>query len=243
MSEQIQQDIEQQRNIDLSAFIDSEQSDVETSQIIDDLLSDPEYKEKYARTQLINDYLQEQVQQELSFSDLRENISLSLESLPAHFSNDAVHLDTLTTEVVSQNSWLQSFFKKSRENKLLSGLSVAASVMFVTLFTLQGFNGGALVDDSKSSSIANKSLQISTPLLIQSASMLPVSFVSTSSMIPASNSLVLDLNQSNKQKYEWVEADPVLSKQVRQYINEHERRHAGYNLQPKIRTATYQVGE
>jgi len=256
MPEQIQQDIEQLRNIELSAYIDAEQSDVETSQIIDNLLNDSEYKEKYIRSQLINDHLQDQIEHEITLSNLRNNISLALEDLPAHFSDDAVSLNALKTEDVSHSSWFKDLFKKSLDNKILSGISVAASVMFVTLFTLQAFNSGSnseyATDNSHSDSLAmqpesnsksNLSQQVSTPSLIQSPAMLPVSFVSTSSMISGSTSFDSNVNKSNKEKYKWIEANPALSRQVRQYINEHEQRQAGYNLQPKVRTATYQVIE
>jgi negative regulator of sigma E activity len=226
---------EQGQKIELSAFIDAEQSDIETAQIIDQLLSDSKFKDQYARTQLINDYLQEQVQENIPLDVLRKNISLALDDLPAHFSDDAVSLQSIKTEDVSQNSFFITHFLK---NKWLSGLSVAASVMFVTLFTLQGLNSQSdtatkmsLAGGSDAFLINTANQKLSTPSLIQSPSALPATFVSTNN------------NQVMKQKYQWIEADPVLSRQVRDYINEHENRRASYNLQAKIRTATYQISE
>ena len=264
MSEQKQQKNGQQMNDQymndqymnerLSAFIDAEQSDIETSQIIDALLNDSEYKEQYIRTQLIHEHLLEQPQYNISCDELRNNIALALNDLPAHFSDESVSLLSGTTENIPQSSWFQTFFKKSVENKLLSGLSVAASVMLVTLFTLQNFNvslnedqnsaintGDTLLADQFSFDSFDNAVATSVPALvpslIQLPSNLPASFVSTASDLADIS------NQTIKQQYQWIEADPALSRQVRQYINEHENRRAAYNLQPKIRTATYTISE
>ncbi len=243
---------DQHMNEMLSAFIDAEQPDIETSQIIDALLNDSEYKEQYIRMQLINDHLHEQPQYNISCDELRNNITLALNDLPAHFSVESVSLQSGITENIPQSGWFQTFFKKSAENKLLSGLSVAASVMFVTLFTLQNFNDSlndnynSAINTGKNHSgdtlLANQfsfdnAISNSVPSLIQLPSALPASFASTASDLANIN------NQTIKQQYQWIEADPVLSRQVRQYINEHENRRAAYNLQPKIRTATYQISE
>ena len=216
------------------------------------MLNDSEYKEQYIRTQLINDHLHEQTQYSISCDELRNNIALALDDLPAHFSEESVSLQSGTTENIPQSSWFQTFFKKSVENKLLSGLSVAASVMLVTLFTLQNFNV-SLNEDNNSAMNTGEShtgdtllanqfsfdtvTATSLPSLIQLPSTLPASFVSTASDLANIN------NQTIKQQYQWIEADPALSRQVREYINEHENRRAAYNLQPKIRTATYQISE
>ncbi|GEM_PF-3058515 len=237
MSEQTQQ-----KDEILSAFIDAEQSDIETTQIIDLLLTDSDYKACYARAQLNNDYLHEQVQNSILSSDLRKNIQGMLQELPAHFVDEAVVLQTVATGNIKQSHWFNRLF----ENKLLSGLSVAASVMFVTLFTLQAFDTDTTTRQviAGTAQVAQNSVEKSVPLpvaepsLISASSELPVSFVST-----AASNANHPRGALVQQKYQWIEADPTLSRQVRQYINEHEMRRAAYNLQPKIRTATYQVSD
>ena len=245
----------------LSAFIDAEQSDIETSLIIDKLLNDSDFKEQYVQMQLINDHLQEQAQENISLDSLRSNISGALDGLPAHFSEDAVSLNNESVENIPQSTFFknlfQNVFKKSADNKVLSGLSVAASVMLVTLFTLQTYNAdintdlnsdigdfASVASEQKTLNVQNTEMSVSknhfesnSPSLIQLPSALPASFVSTTSNLSDVNS------QTFKENYQWVEADPALSRKVRQYINEHEKNRAAYNLQPQIRTATYQVIE
>ncbi len=223
----------------LSAFIDAEQSDIETAQIIDALLNDSELKQQYIRMQRVNDHLQDEVQH----ADIRGSVSRAIDALPAHFSEDAVTLQTLKTEDVSQSGWLQALFAKTAQHRMVSGLSVAASVMFVTLFTLQSFNQDSGLP-SAATTIADNSGQVTlpqqnmyTPSLIQQPSALPATFVSGNSGLAGMS------NTDRKQQYQWIEADPELSRQVRDYVNEHESRQAGYNLQPKIRTATYQLNK
>ena len=256
MSEQKQQENTRQKNDRinkdqinkemLSAFIDAEQSDIETSQVIDALLNDPEYKKQYIRTQLINDHLHEQTQHSLLSADLRNNIALALDDLPAHFLEQAVSLQTGRTEDLSRSSWFQLFFikslkksfKKSSENRMLTGLSVAASVMFVTLFTLQNFNvesgtelsrsdnftGNVIAGSIQSPSVSGPSVsdqRASMPSLIQSPSALPAYLVSAGTASLASGLATVN-NDKIKQQYQWIEADPALSRQVREYINAHE---------------------
>jgi len=91
---------------------------------------------------------------------------------------------------------------------------------------------------------------------MQVAPSVNATFTSQSSLIRSPNNLpatYVSLNpgmaqpvasgENTKQQYQWIEADPALSRQVRQYVNEHERQRAGYNLQPRIRTATYQISQ
>lgn len=265
MSERKQQTNDYSKNEMLSAFIDAELSNIETSQLVDALLNDSEYKAQYIRAQLINDHCQDQMQQSISLGELRNNVALALDDLPAHFSDDAVSLQSVSTEVVPRSNWFKLLFARGAENKMLSGLSVAASVMFVTLFTLQGFSTGSsdktfvshqISDSSAGNAIASKQSaaskqSIAAPSLIQSPAALPAHLVSTGRVSTDRNSITSinstsstnENNQTIKQQYRWIEADPVLSKQVRQYVNGHEKRRAAYNLQPKLRTATYQVSE
>ena len=245
----------QQSNEVLSAFIDAEQSDNETSHIVDALLNDSVYKEQYIRLQLVNEYTQDQVQTSILNTALRDNVSSELNDLPAHFVDGAVSLQTAKTEDITRTSWFNRFF----ENRMLSGVSIAASVMFVTLFTLQGFNSETTITNMADNSLAsmtqtslslNQQTSIkSTPSLIQLASELPASYVSSEmvfSSAPVSRPVSRTAQTTNddlKQQYQWIEADPVLSQQVRQYVNEHETHRAAYNLQPQIRTATYQISD
>ena len=126
---------------------------------------------------------------QLHLMKLRKNISIALDDLPAHFSGDAVSLQTIKTENLSQNSFFTADFFK---NKWLGGLSVAASVMFVTLFTLQGFNSQSntelstdisLSDGSDAHLMNTSNQKLSTPSLIQSPSTLPATFVSTNNNV------------------------------------------------------------
>ncbi|WP_198264678.1 RseA family anti-sigma factor [sulfur-oxidizing endosymbiont of Gigantopelta aegis] len=252
---------EQHANEMLSAFIDAEQSTQETSQVIDALLSDPDFKQQYIRMQSGSDHLHNEVVQSFSMTDLTGNISATLDGLPAHFVDAAVTLQsTETTDVEKLTAW-QNLFKKVSENRTLSGLSVAASVMFVTLFALQNVtnlnpdmnsNTDRAVNLASSqlgaNNFASNSMQIAPIVnassvgqssLIRAANNLPASYVS---MNPSFGS-VSGNGVNTKQQYKWIEADPALSRQVRQYVNEHERQRAAYNLQPKIRTATYQISQ
>lgn len=230
----------QQNNEMLSAFIDAEQSDIETSQIINALLSEPELKQQYVRMQLVNDHLHEQVQH----ADIRHSIVSAINDLPAHFLDEAVVLQAAKIEDVTTKSSLQTFFAKMAQNRVLSGVSVAASVMLVTLFTLQTFNNEDSLQSSSEAALASSANTTTVvaenayrPSLIQLPSALPATFVSGSA------SLANISNETIKQQYQWIEADPELSRQVRQYVNEHESRRATYHLQPQIRTATYQLSQ
>jgi len=198
----------------LSAFIDAEQADIKTAEIVTKLLNDSEYKERYIRYQRCNDSLHQRLA-----IDVRENISSALDDLAAHYDDDAVSLFVAKTETVSNTHWFKQLFS----NKAVSGLSIAASVMFVTFFTLQGFNSASLELDNIAVDTSQK--QVFTPVdksLIQ-----PVVSVSN--------------NEANK--YQWIEADPALSQRVREYVYKHEslRTTGTYDLQPKIRTAAYQI--
>lgn len=218
---------EQDKQEMLSAFIDAEQSDVEISQVIDALLNEQEYKNTYIRMQLANDSMHEQIDQTVLNNPLYNRIASVLEELPPHFSEDAVQLQDVDTADVSRSHW----FKKMVTNKVLSGVSVAASVMVVTLITLQSFNNEA--GQTSAPAVADSNQK--APSLIQASSELPVTLTATASG---------SVNNTNKQqKYHWIEADPALSRHIRKYINQHETNRAAYSLQPRIRTATYQVNE
>lgn len=218
---------QQQDNECLSAFLDAEQSDSETSRIVDALLKEPEYKEQYSRLHLMHDHLHDQVQLNSSETGLRHNVSLALDDLPGHFVEDAVVLQSVQTEDVSQTHWFNRFI----DNRLLSGVSMAASVMFMTLFILQGFNH----DSNSSNSMTDNSLAATSLINSSSNSQSLIKSVPPIMQPPASYVSA----KASKPQYEWVEADPVLSQQVRQYVSEHEKHRAAYNLQPKIRTAAY----
>jgi len=207
----------------LSAFIDAEQSDIETTEIVTRLLNDNEYKEHYIRLQQNNEYIHKR-----PIIDVRGNVSSALDNLAAHYSDDAVSLNTAKTEVVSNTYWFKQLFS----NKAVSGLSIAASVMFVTFFTLQGFNS------TNSTSVELESIAADTSQ--QSLQSLQQVFS------PVDNALiqpVASVTNNESKKYQWIEADPVLSQRVREYVHKHESlRAAGtYDLQPKIRTAAYQI--
>ncbi len=225
---------EQQKNEMLSAFIDAEQSDTETAQIVDALLSDSDFKARFARAQLLNDSLRGQIHESLLHNNLQNRVSAALDDLPAHYVDDAVDLQPVHTEDVTQSHW----FRQLLGNKVFSGVSVAASVMFATLLTIQHFDPAS---STSVNSFNNNSLADSAqpaPSLIQRP-VLPAHLVTA-----VSGSAMNDnFKQNLKQQYRWIEADPELSRQVRQYINEHEIHRAAYRLQPKIQAVSYQISE
>jgi len=246
---------QQQKNEMLSAFVDAEQSDSEISQIVDALLTDNNYKERYIRAQALNNYLHDQSQshglaidsksysgnssggnsayystKELD-SKLRLNISNALRDIPEHqsFDNDNNHSINVNSQTLPpQTSLLQSFsdslFDSLFKHKIMTGLSVAASVMFVTLFTLQ--NVVTQTDH-------NPDMAINQPghSLIQSQAKQPVNLVTSPNTLPINA------------QYQWIKADPEVSKQIKQYVKEHESYRSSYysapNLQPKLRTVNY----
>jgi negative regulator of sigma E activity len=240
----------EQQSEHLSAFIDAELSDREISQMVDMLLNDSGFKQHYVRTQLTNDYLHGPVDILIDSKDMRNTIALAVDELENYSSGGLLEkysLDNLQTakiEDVTHYSWWHTFFNKSSENRLLSGMSVAASVMLVTLFLLQ-YVDSPLGKERKILDISTIDVNtletnedkyektIASPSLIQNPS-LPAYFISTNNE---------SSTQQLKQQYQWIEAAPELSKQVRDYINEHEQRRLPYNLQPKIRTATYKISE
>ena len=226
---------EQQKNEMLSAFIDAEQSDTETAQIVDALLSDSDFKARFARAQLLNDSLRGQIHESLLHNNLQNRVSAALDDLPAHYVDDAVDLQPVHTEDVTQSHW----FRQLLGNKVFSGVSVAASVMFATLLTIQHFDPAS---STSINSFNNNSLAESAqpaPALIQGPPVLAANLASA-----ASGSAMNDNSRQNlKQQYRWIEADPELSRQVRQYINEHEIHRAAYRLQPKIQAVSYQISE
>jgi negative regulator of sigma E activity len=230
----------------LSAFIDAEQLESETSHIVDILLKDSDYKEQYIRSQCVNEYLHDDNRPDFLDSQLRTNISLALNDLPSHFVEEAVSLEKAYTEDLRKTSLfqtLQNSIFSLYEHKLVAGLSVAASVMMVTLFSLQNMatdsNEMLASNDSRleqktvsDAMLLERSSEPLKPSLIQRNANLPLSLASTNSSVytPADTGST----------YQWIEADPILSQQVRDYVKEHEKYRPAYGLQPQIRTATYQ---
>lgn len=231
-------DTEQHKNERLSVFIDAQQSESEISQVVDDLLNEPDLKNRYIRMQLVNDSLHGQIEHQVLSDIIPHRVSLALEELPVHCVDDALQLQAIRTENITQTNWFQNFFK----NKMVSGISVAASVMFVTLMTLQIFDieSNAPSQTSLATLVPENVPTTSERIHQQSPS------IQVSSELPAtlvSSAVVSVNNKKQKQQYQWIEADPELSRQVREYISEHETHRAAYSLQPKIRAATYQVSE
>lgn len=229
----------QHQNESICAFIDAELTTTEASDIIDKMIKDPEFKAKYQRLQLANDSLQEQLHSGLVNKHLPKTISTTLDELPAHFSDNAVDLQPVETGEIKQHHW----FKKLLSNKVVSGVSVAASVMFVTLLTMQQFTSNSAIEPITPGTIQSAGNQFNqpqqtTPSLIQDNVELPVELAAT-----AAGSAEPDKSNSRYEQYRWVEADPELSQKVRLYLREHETHRPAYNIQPKIRTATYQMSE
>ncbi len=217
-----------QQNETLSAFIDAEQSELETAQVVDALLNDKEFKAQYIRMQLMSDSLHNQVHSALLKTDVLKSVAAQIDALPA------CHVGALHNELhmgVIEDVTKSSLFKTIMGHKLVSGLSVAASVMFATLFTLQQFN-----HDPQTAQLADNNVSTDdAPSLIQAPGQLPATLVSGSGANVSSSDM--------KQQYQWVEADPELARQVRQYLSDHEVHRAAYTLQPQIRAASYQVNE
>lgn len=157
----------QQMNEMLSASFDAEQSDIETVQIVDALLNDPALKERYIRAQLIDDSLHQQIHDKLIINDLHSRIMHRIEKLPAHFEKTA---DVVSSSADLKKStglfsgvihnWIQEFLQEINrmlDNKIVSGVSVAASVMFATLFILQYI-------DTNSPDTVNNNIAASPPI-------------------------------------------------------------------------------
>lgn len=218
----------------LSAFLDAELSNQEVTEVVDKLLKDPDYKAHYMRTQLVSDVTHEQMHPALLKNTVLESVAAQLEELPAYHVNDSELVQPKIEDVTRS-----SLFKTIMGHKLVSGLSVAASVMFVTLFTLQQFNNtteGDIAGNSTGINVANTAIDNSyTPSLIQASAQLPATLVSGTGATIS--------NRQLKQQYQWVEADPELARQVRQYLDDHEVHRAAYTLQPQIREASYQINE
>ncbi len=214
----------------LSAFLDAELSNQEITEVLDKLLKDPDYKAHYRRTQLVSDVIHEQVHPALLKNKVLDSVSAQLEELPAYHVNDSELVQPKIEDVTRS-----SLFKTIMGHKLVSGLSVAASVMFVTLFTLQQFNTNP-EGSGTGINVADTAIDNSyTPSLIQASAQLPAALVSGTGATIS--------NRQLKQQYQWVEADPELARQVRQYLNDHEVHRAAYTLQPQIREASYQINE
>lgn len=209
----------------LSAFLDAEQSERDVARVIDVLLKEPDYKAQYMRSQLISDSIHDQLHSALLKNDVLKSVSAQIEELPAYHIDDRELLKPEIEDVTRS-----SLFKTIMGHKLVSGLSVAASVMFVTLFTLQQFN-----NDPQATGLADNSMESYTPSLIQASAQLPATLVSGTGATIS--------NRQLKQQYQWVEADPEMARQVRQYLSDHEMHRAAYTLQPQVREASYQINE
>jgi negative regulator of sigma E activity len=243
MSDTNEQDHKQQEKLEsLSALIDSEINEQEIPVIIDDLLSDPKYKAYYERLKLSNDCMHDRLNDKVLNSALVKDISSAIDSLPAHYVEDAVQLKSLKLE---QNTTTGNWFSNLLSNRLISGLSVAASVMFVTLFTLQHFKQTDVVTGQSvantgpanpSQVVNNQPSTALTPQLIQPVARIPANLVGSNM---AGNNTAGQNHNPIKQQYQWIEADPVLSRKIREYIHQHDDYRTGYYLQPEIRSVKY----
>ncbi len=131
---------QKQHKEQLSTFMDAEQLETETSQIVTHLLNNLEYKERYIRLQYAQDALNHR-----PLIDIRAELSQALEPLETHFVDEAVCLQTVQTikavqitdtKDIRQISW----FKSLNRQKIMTGASIAASVMFATLLGLEFIN-------------------------------------------------------------------------------------------------------
>lgn len=151
-------DKQQKMNEMLSASFDAEQSDIETVQIVDALLNDPALKERYIRAQLIDDSFHQQIHDTLINNDLHSRIMRRIEKLPAHFEKNIKKSTGLFSGVI--HKWIEELsqeINRMLDNKIVSGVSVAASVMFATLFTLQYI-------DANSPDTVNNNIAASPPI-------------------------------------------------------------------------------
>ncbi len=220
----------------LSAFFDAELTDQETTQVVDRLLNDSDYQAQYTRIQLVSDVIQDQVHPALLKNEVLKSVSAQLEQLSAYHINDSELVKPKLVKPKIEDVTKSSLFKAIMGHKVVSGLAVAASVMFATLFTLQQFNHTGLQGADMADINTDISINpLNTPSLIQASAQLPATLVSGTGATISKRQL--------KQQYQWVEADPELARQVRQYINDHEIHRAAYTLQPQIREASYQINE
>ena len=229
----------------LSAFIDAEQADTETVDIIDALLEDKEFRDSYTRMQLVNDAVNDQIDDKLLHSNLSDRISASINQLPAHFVESATQLQSASMEPNNSN-WFNNWIS----NRLVSGVSVAASVMLVTIIALQTFDSS---NEQSTQLVADRSLnkqvdiqkhgQTDEPL--QHYAGLPQTELTQAKLSPEMVATAAGIVSDDAQtrQYQWIDADPVLSRRIREYINEHETHRTTFNLQPQIRAANYQISE
>lgn len=263
----------------LSALFDNELSSTERDIVLDRLLGDPDLMKRWQRHQLTHDALSGQLHEPLLKNNLLLRVSQALQHEPAHVTESPVSQETVlpansNTSILDHSGHADrrlmkaGWFSQVISNKLMAGTSVAVSVMFATLFTVQYFqhNKHESVAALATTNSAQTSLAQSTQLqsaLVQSALVqsdlvqsrvrinnyavnslpavlsLPANLVSTRNT-PASQYTPMT---GKSEKFIWIKAEPELSQQIQAYAREHESHStlSSFNstLTPKIRAASY----
>ena len=242
----------------LSAFIDEELSTKDIGKVVDSLLKDETLKQSYIRQCSIKQqYMNNKITvtgkidsshiifESSHLSNMRDNISNTIDSLEMYHDDFAGLLITTKTNNLSYLSRLYKVANSVLENKVIGGISVAASVMLVTLFTLQHFNPQNSSDmnnmyalnKDQNTTIQKPLNQIDVnepiPSLISKKSQLPASLVSTNARPVQTNNLN---NTLDKTQYKWIIVDPEMSNQLRAYANEHAKYREPYFVPAQYRT-------
>lgn len=254
----------------LSALFDNELSSTERDIVLDRLMGDPDLMKRWQRHQLTHDALHGQLHEPLLKNNLLLRVSQALQHEPAHVTESPVSQDTVSaansnTSILDHSGHAdsrlmkESWFSHVISNKLMAGASVAVSVMFATLFTVQHFQNNkhesvaTLATTNSAQSFLAQSTQVQ-PVQVQSRARadsyatnsspavlsLPANFVSTRNAAASQYTPMT----GKSEKFIWIKAEPELSQQIQGYAREHESHStlSSFNstLTPKIRAASYQ---
>jgi len=241
----------------LSAMFDGELSSTERNVLLDRLLGDPDLMKCWQRHQLIHDAMHGQLHDQLLKINLQDHVSQILQDEPVHFTENLIKQklvkqekiipESTKIEVCDHSSLMkESWFSHLMTNRLVTGTSVAASVMFATLFTVQHFqNDNDETVASLSQTQTNSFASSPSPTVSLPANLVSTSQVSTSNPVVARYKPVVNKGSviDPGKKFTWIKADPKLSQQIQEYVREHEANSTispfNSSLTPKIRAVSF----
>ncbi len=234
----------------LSALLDGELSSKDSGLMLDRMLGDPDLMELWRRHQMVHDSMHDQLHGELLKTNLLTRVSQALEEQPAYFTDDPVnknfadglpaHQRPMNHKHGSGQQYAEdkeqygqmntSWFSRLLSNRIVAGTSVAATVMFATLFTVQHLQQQNNVSVA---ALTHTSDKVSSPL--------PTNMVSGNSPALAQS---IDAAADTSEHFTWIKADPMLSQQIQNYVKEHEgssnRSSFNSSFTPRIRAVSYQ---
>ena len=248
----------------LSALHDGEITSAERDLLLDRLLGDPDLLQLWRRHQLTHDALHEQLSEQLLTTNLLDRVSSALDDEPAYQIEHAVkHTlnkssaahDNGPAEVREHEQLIKpGWFAQLMSNRVVTGTSVAASVMFATLFTVQHLQNNqqaALATIAKTGSVETFQGQTRTaqtnPTQISGRSSSPALAVSLpANLVSTSNQAAVQNTPMSGQgsNFTWIKADPRLSQQIQKYVREHETHAAASSFNssftPRVRAVSFQ---